>query len=80
MVFSLDGMSATPPSPNLLLWFLSYSQSEGSPTLKLPKIHKRQAPEGAQVNNDLGAVMQMKELTDHDKAVLYSNYHKAMVS
>ena len=32
------------------------------------------------MNNDLGVVMQMKELTADDEAVLYSNYQKAMVS
>ncbi len=68
------------PLPHLLLWFCSHSQSESSPPLKLPKIHKRKAPEGTQINNDLGVVMQMKELTDHDEAVLYSNYQRAMVS
>lgn len=32
------------------------------------------------MSNDLGLLMQMTELTADDKAVLWNNYQKAMVS
>lgn len=32
------------------------------------------------MSNDLGTIMQMHDLTASDKAILWSNYQKAMVS
>lgn len=32
------------------------------------------------MSNDLGTIMQMRELTASDKAVLWKNYQEAMVS
>lgn len=32
------------------------------------------------MSNDLGTILQMRELTASDKAVLWNNYQKAMVS
>lgn len=55
------------------------SEAEGRPPFKLPKMHKRKPPPGTRLTNDLGTVMQMNELTANDKAVLWSNYERAMV-
>ncbi|CAM9791247.1 unnamed protein product [Hapterophycus canaliculatus] len=51
---------------------------EGRHPPSLPAIHKRRPPEGTHMGNNLGAIMQMAELTSSDKEVLWSNYRKAM--
>ncbi|CAN0424039.1 unnamed protein product [Pylaiella littoralis] len=54
------------------------SEPESRVHFKLPRIHKRPPPEKTHINNDLGTMMQMRELTASDKAVLWSKYQKAM--
>ncbi|CAM9341717.1 unnamed protein product [Ectocarpus sp. 13 AM-2016] len=54
------------------------SEAGGRQPFKLPKMHKRRAPPGTRLTNDLGTVMQMNELTANEKAVLWSNYQRAM--
>eukprot|EP00752_Nemacystus_decipiens_P002208 g2099.t1 len=67
------GSSKEPTQVKALL-----SEEESRRPAKLPAIHKRAPPEGTHMSNDLGLLMQMTELTADDKAVLWSNYQKAM--
>lgn len=71
--YSINSSSPTP------LCVSFQSEPEERPPFKLPKMHKRRPPPGTRLTNDLGTVMQMNELTANDKAVLWSNYQKAMV-
>lgn len=68
-----------PAAPFFLRALTFQVEAEGRHPLKLPSIHKRGPPEGTHMDNDLGTIMQMAELTANDKATLWSNYQKAMV-
>eukprot|EP00904_Undaria_pinnatifida_P003135 jgi/Undpi1/12822/HiC_scaffold_7.g02489.m1 len=67
------GNAGHPKDPELLKEVLG----DGGPLI-LPSIHKKRAPEGTQMDNDLGTGLRLRDLTDAEKAVMWDKYQQAL--